>query len=149
MLKIKKILCPTDFSGPSLKGLEYAVEMAKAFRAELRVVYVLPIVPASATNPNLHYEIPEYERMIHKDSEKELKAIIAKHVPKNLKVKPLIGHGNAAHEIVRLAEEEKADLVVIATHGHTGLHHLIVGSVAEKVVRLAHCPVLAVRESRK
>ena len=69
MLKIKKILCPTDFSEPSFKGLQYAVEMAKAFRAELRVVYVLPIVPASATNPNLHYEIPEYERMIHKDSE--------------------------------------------------------------------------------
>jgi nucleotide-binding universal stress UspA family protein len=50
MLKIKKIVCPTDFSEPSLKGLAYAVEMAKAFRAELRVVYVLPIVPASATS---------------------------------------------------------------------------------------------------
>jgi nucleotide-binding universal stress UspA family protein len=149
MLKIKKIVCPTDFSAPSIKGLAYAVEVAKAFGAELRVVYVLPIVPASATNPNLHYEIPEYERMIHKDSEAQLKAIIAKHVPKTVKAQPLIGHGNAAHEIVRLAGEEKADLVVIATHGHTGLHHLVVGSVAEKVVRLAPCPVLAIRELRR
>ena len=149
MLKIKKILCPTDFSEPSLKGLDYAVDMAKAFRAKLVVVYVLPILPASATNPNLHYQIPEYERMIHKDSDEQLKAIISKRVPKSLKARPLIGHGNAAHEIVRLAEKEKADLVVIATHGHTGLHHLVVGSVAEKVVRLAHCPVLAVREPRK
>jgi nucleotide-binding universal stress UspA family protein len=123
--------------------------MAKSFRAELRVVYVLPIVPASAKNPNLHYEIPEYERMIHKDLEQQLKAIVSKRVPRNLKVRTLIGHGNAAHEIVRLAEEEKVNLIVIATHGHTGFHHLVVGSVAEKVVRLAHCPVLAVREPRQ
>ena len=149
MLAIKKILCPTDFSEPSLKGLDYAVEMATLFRAELSVVFVLPILPASAKNPNLHFEIPEYERIIHKDSEQQLKAIISKRVPKNLKVRTLIGHGNPAHEIVRLAEEEKVDLIVIATHGHTGFHHLVVGSVAEKVIRLAHCPVFAVREPRK
>jgi nucleotide-binding universal stress UspA family protein len=87
--------------------------------------------------------------MIHKDSEQQLKAIVSKRVPRNLKVRTLIGHGNAAHEIVRLAEEEKVNLIVIATHGHTGFHHLVVGSVAEKVVRLAHCPVLAVREPRQ
>ena len=149
MLKIKTILCPTDFSEPSLKGVDYAVDLAKAFRAKLVFVYVLPILPASATNPNLHYQIPEYERMIHGDSAKQLKAVISKRVPKNLTAKPVIGHGNAAHEIVRIAGDEKADLIVIATHGHTGLHHLVVGSVAEKVVRLAPCPVLAVREPRK
>ena len=149
MLTIKKILCPTDFSEPSLKGLNYAVDLAKTFRAKLIFVYVLPILPASAKDPNLHYEIPEYERMIHRDSDQQLKAIIAKRVPKNLKAQPIIGHGNPAHEIVRIAQEEKADLIVIATHGHTGLHHLVVGSVAEKVVRLAPCPVLAVRESRR
>ena len=149
MLTIKKILCPTDFSEASLKGLDYAVEMASLFQAELSIVYVLPILPHSATDPNIHFEIPEYERMIHKDSEKQLEAIIAQRVPKNLTARTLIGHGNPAHEIVRLAEEEKADLIVIATHGHTGFHHLVVGSVAEKVIRLAHCPVFAVREPRK
>lgn len=149
MLKIKKILCPTDFSEPSLKGLEVGVDLATLFKAKLDVVYVLPILPATAKDPNLHFAIPEYERMIHKDSEQQLQAVVSQHVPKNLKVQTLIGHGNPAHEIVRLAQEEKADLIVIATHGHTGFHHLVVGSVAEKVIRLAPCPVLAVREPRK
>jgi universal stress protein A len=149
MMTIKKILCPIDFSAPSLKGLDYAVEMAILCRAQLSVVYVLPILPVSASNLNINLRIPEYERMIHKDSEQQLKAIVAKRVPKRLKVRTLIGHGNAAHEILRLAKEEKVNLIVIATHGHTGFHHLVVGSVAEKIVRLAHCPVLAVRETRK
>ena len=145
MLKIKKILCPTDFSEPSLKGLDYAVELATLFRAKLSVVYVLPILPATAKDANLQFAVPEYERMIHNDSVKQLQAVVSQRVPKNLKVCTSIGHGNAAHEIVRLAQEEKADLIVIATHGHTGFHHFVVGSVAEKVIRLAHCPVLAVR----
>ena len=149
MLKIKKILCPTDFSEPSLKGLEVGVDLATLFKAKLDVIYVLPILPATAKDANLQFAIPEYERMIHIDAEQQLQAVVSQRVSKNLKTRTLIGHGNPAHEIVRLAQEEKADLIVIATHGHTGFHHLVVGSVAEKVIRLAPCPVLAVREPRK
>jgi nucleotide-binding universal stress UspA family protein len=149
MLKIKKILCPIDFSEPSLKGLEVGVDLATLFKAKLDVVYVLPILPATAKDANLQFAIPEYERMIHIDAEQQLQAVVSQRVSKNLKTRTLIGHGNPAHEIVRLAQEEKADLIVIATHGHTGFHHLVVGSVAEKVIRLAPCPVLAVREPRK
>ncbi len=132
-----------------MKGLEYAVELASLFHAELSLVYVLPVLPPRPTAPSTPFEIPEYEAILHKEAEQQLKVIISQRLPKNLKVRSLIGHGHPAQEIVRLAGEEKMDLIVIATHGHTGWQHLMVGSVAEKVIRTAPCPVFAVREPRK
>jgi nucleotide-binding universal stress UspA family protein len=149
MLTIKKILCPTDFSEASLHGLDVAVDLAGLFQAELKVVYVLPVLPPSPTDPNYTYEIPEFERILHKDSETKLNEIVKAHVPATIKAESVLGHGNAAKEIVRMAEEGHIDLIVIATHGHSGWHHLVMGSVAEKVLRHAHCPVFAVRELRK
>jgi universal stress protein A len=149
MLTIKKILCSTDFSEPSYKGLEYAKDLAALFKAELAVVYVLPLLPHRPTDPNISFSIPEYERILHKDSEEKLDSIIQQRFSEGPKVRAIIGHGNAAKEIVRIAEEEKSDLIVIATHGLSGWHHFIVGSVAEKVIRTAPCPVFAVREHRK
>lgn len=149
MLTIKKILCPTDFSEPSYKGLEYAKELAALFKAELAVVYVLPLLAHQPTDPNISFSIPEYERIIHNDSEHQLDELIKKRFPKNLKVRAIIGHGNEAKEIVRIAKKEKSDLIVISTHGESGWHHFIVGSVADKVIRTAPCPVLAVREHRR
>jgi len=148
MLIIKKILCPVDFSEPSLKGLDYAADFANLFQAELTVVYVLPLLPPTPSDPNTFFKVPEYERIVHAESEKELKEIVALRIPKNLNVRSYIGHGNPAKEIVRIAEEMNADLIVIATQGHTGWHHFVMGSVAEKVIRHAHCPVFAVRETR-
>ena len=148
MLTIKKILCPVDFSEPSLKGLDYAADFATLFQAELTVIYVLPLLPPTPSDPNTFFKVPEYERIVHAESEKELKEIVALRIPKNLNVRSYIGHGNPAKEIVRIAEEMNADLIVIATQGHTGWHHFVMGSVAEKVIRHAHCPVFAVRETR-
>jgi universal stress protein A len=149
MLTIKTILCPTDFSEPSLHGLDTAVELAGLFKAELKVMYVLPLLPPSPTDPNFEFEVPEYENILHKDSEKKLDEIIKTKIPAAVKAIAVIGHGNAAKEIVRVAEEDKVDLIVIATHGHAGWHHLVMGSVAEKVIRHAPCPVYAVREHRQ
>jgi len=149
MLTIKKILCPTDFSDASLKGLEYAADLAAVFQAEIKVLYVLPIMPPTPNDPNISFEVPEFERLVHKDSEQKLQAIVDAKIPKTVKAAAIIGHGSPAKEIVRVAEEEKTDLIVIATHGHSGWHHLVLGSVAEKVIRLAHCPVFAYREFRK
>lgn len=148
MLAIKKIVCPTDFSEPSYQGLDYAIELAKLFQAELSVVHVLNVLPHSASDPNISFEIPEYERIMHKESADKLKEIVKTRVPAAIKAAAVIGHGNAAKEIVRIAEEGKADLIVIPTQGHTGWHHLLLGSVAEKVIRHAPCPVLAIREKR-
>jgi universal stress protein A len=149
MLTIKTILCPTDFSEPSLLGLSTALELAGLFKSEIKIVYVLPVLPPSPTDPNFEFVIPEYENILHKDSQKKLDEIIKTRVPAGIKATSVVGHGNPAKEIVRIAEEDKVDLIVIATHGGTGWHHLIMGSVAEKVIRHAPCPVYAVREHRR
>lgn len=149
MLTIKKILCPTDFSEASLHGLDAAVDLAVLFQADLKVVNILPVMPTSPTDPNITFEVPEFERILHKDSETKLNEILKAHVPATIKAEAVLGHGNASKEIVRMAEEDSVDLIVIATHGYSGWHHLVMGSVAEKVLRHAPCPVFAVREIRK
>lgn len=145
MLAIKTILCPTDFSEPSYEGLKYAIELATLFSADLCLANVVPAIPPLPTNPNFVFEIPEYERGLHADAEQELRKLIEQRVPKSLKVRTVIGHGDAGREIVRIAGDQLADLIVMATTGMTGLRHILFGSVAEKVVRLAACPVLTVR----
>ena len=145
MLTIKTILCPTDFSEPSYEGLKYAIELATLFSADLCLTNVVPAVPPLPTNPNFVFEIPEYERGLHADAECKLRELIEQRVPKSLKVRTVIGHEDAGGEIVRIAEDERADLIVMATTGTRGFRHVLFGSVAEKVVRLATCPVLTVR----
>ena len=130
MLTIQKILCPVDFSEPAELGLAYAVELAEKFGAELEVLYVLPVLPPQPTDPNFEFKIPEYEGLLHKEADDQLKALVRAKVPAGIKVKATIGHGHASKEIVKTAEETKAGLVVIATQGHSGWHHLLLGSVA-------------------
>jgi len=144
MIAIKTILCPTDFSEPSREGLKYAIELATLFSADLCLTNIVPAIPPLPTNPNFVFEIPEYERGLHADAEHKLREMIER-IPKSLKVRTVIGHGEPGAEIVRIAEDERADLIVIATTGMTGFRHFLFGSVAEKVVRLAACPVLTVR----
>jgi universal stress protein A len=145
MLAIKTILCPTDFSEPSYEGLKYAIELAILFSADLCLTSIVPAVPPLPIDPTFVSPIPEYERELRADTERKLREMIEQRVPKNLKVRTVIGNGDAGREIVRIADDERADLVVMATTGMTGLRHILFGSVAEKVVRLAACPVLTVR----
>lgn len=147
MLTIKKILCPVDFSEPSAHGLDYAVEFAKQFGSEIEVLYVLPVMPPSPTDPNLEFSVPEFEGLLHKEAKDQLDALVKEKIPAGVNFKATIGHGHAAKEIIKVAEKSKANLVVIATQGHSGWHHLLLGSVAEKVIRHAPCPVFIVRRT--
>ncbi len=147
MLHLKKILCPLDFSEPSLEALVEASELATQFSAELLLAHVLPVLPALPPDPNFVFKVPEYERALHLDAEQNLRKLVESRLPKMTQVRTLIGHGDAGAEIVRIAKAEGVDLVVIATHGRTGWRHLAFGSVAEKVVRLASCSVLTVRRT--
>lgn len=148
MLAIKKILAPVDFSDASLQGLAAASELAVLFRAELIVANIIPVVPPKPTDPNFVFEVPEFESILHKDAEVKLAELIKTRVPAGVAARGVLGHGHPAKDVIRIAEEEKVDLIVIATHGHSGWHHLLLGSVAEKVIRHAPCPVFAVRERR-
>jgi nucleotide-binding universal stress UspA family protein len=145
MLPPKVILSPLDFSTHSDEALKVAADFAARFGAELCLVHVVPMIPKLPLSVSIFNE-GEYERELHKDAEQRLAQIAADLSGKGLTVTSEIGTANeVAMEILRIAEHKHADLIVIATHGMTGWHKLAFGSVAEKVVRLAECPVLVLR----
>lgn len=148
MLPVKLIVCPTDFSGPACTCVRTASELAEHFDAELLLVNVVPALPSVPPDPNYVFKIPEYEQYLHADAEQQLRKAREELVSKNVKVRTQVGHGSAAEEIVIIAKADHADLIVISTHGSTGFERLVFGSVAEKVVRLAECPVLTVRQEK-
>ena len=144
MLPIHTVLGSSDFSEQSYKALQVAIEMAAHFQAELVLVHVVPAAPGIFADPAYAFAGPEqYEQALKESAEKQL-SIAAQNLPAELKSRIAIGTGDAANEIVRLAKIEAADLIVIATHGLTGWRHLVFGSVAEKVIRLADRPVLVI-----
>jgi universal stress protein A len=149
MLPFKRILCPTDFSEPSSQAFIVTSELASQFGAEVSLVHVLSAIPALPPDPNYLFRVPEYEQALHADAQRRLQKLADEIGKRGVKAHTAVGHGDAGSEIVRIAKEEGVDLIVIATHGSTGLEHVLFGSVAERVVRLAHCPVLSVRAPRR
>ncbi len=145
MFQITKILCPTDFSEGSLAAISQASELAVQTQAAIYLLNVIPIPPALPTDPNFVLKVPEYERTLHAEAEKQLQELAEPLQVKGRRTRTFIGHGDAANEIVRIAEQEQVDLIVIATFGRTGWRRFAFGSVTEKVVRLAPCAVLTVR----
>lgn len=144
MLSIEKILSPTDFSDASRNAMWEAADLATRYQAEILLVHVVRALPALPPNPNYVLEVPEYEQALHADADRRLKALAGELSAKGLKVRTSVGHGDAGAEIVRMADAEGAGLIVIATHDTAGWQRVLLGSVAEKVVRLAHCPVLTI-----
>ena len=144
MLPLATIVCPTDFSPAARKALAEALELALQFKAEVVVVHVVPVLPAAPSDPNFTFEVPEYERALHADADRRLAQLAAEIGGTGVAVRTAVGHGDAGAEIVRIAAEEAAGLIVIATHGATGWRHAMFGSVAERVVRLARRPVLTI-----
>jgi nucleotide-binding universal stress UspA family protein len=145
MLPLKKILCPTDFSEPSYEAIKAAKELALYFQAELFLIHVItptPFIPEIPSVAAPRLLIAEQE--IESYAKKSLGKLVEKFELKNRPVHLMVLVGNPADEIVRIANEEKVDVIVIATHGRTGLNRLIFGSVAERTVRLADCPVLTI-----
>ncbi len=143
MLPFKKILYPTDFSDPSFEALKAAIELALHFSAELCVVHV--VSPGTTTPADPSGSGFLVLREMEKAARESLQRMVEKRIPKELSARQIVVVGGAADEIIRVGQEEKVDLIVIATHGQTGWRHLVFGSVAEKVVRLAPCPVFTIR----
>jgi universal stress protein A len=146
MSRVKKILAPTDFSELSKFGIRYAFEVARDSSAEVIVYHVIDFSNEWADKRG--------EVMAHPDllqyCQKKLEAFLADNFAEciNLvEVRPVVEIGAAVHNIVEKAKEEGTDMIVISTHGRTGLDHIILGSVTEKVVARAPCPVLVVPRS--
>jgi len=142
MFPAKKIVCPTDFSDGSLQALAAASAIAVHNEAEIFLVHVIPVSLGTADRC-MPITVPEYERFLQ--PQRRLEKIAEPLAAKGLKTQIVIGRGDAATEIVRIAREKAADIIIIATHGNTGWRHLAFGSVTEKVVRLACCAVLTIR----
>ena len=142
LLPLRRIIAPTDFSELSFAAIDHAVELARHFQAELDVLHVVPTISEELAPGE--YAAPEYNRIWLDAAHEKLCVLIAKHVPQEVKARPVTRLGHAADEIQRAATAEDADLIVIATHGHSGWRHLVFGSVAEKVLRLAEHPVLTI-----
>ena len=148
MLPIKKILAPTDFSDISVETIANASELSAYFGAELFVTHVIPPIPTLPSDPHYNFEVPAYQDALKDNATRQLTVTIHQHVAEGVNAYPLVSYGDPAKEIVRISEEENIDLIVIATHGLTGWQHIVFGSVAERVVRTAKCPVITVRGRR-
>lgn len=149
MYQIKKILVPIDFSDYSKSALRYSLEFSKTFNAELILVYVVEpqVYPADFTMGQV--AVPPIEADMTKIAKNELNELANSEIGEEAITKTVIKMGQPFIEINSTATEYDVDLIIIATHGHTGVEHLLFGSTAEKVVRKAPCPVLTLREPIK
>jgi nucleotide-binding universal stress UspA family protein len=141
----ERILVPIDFSDHSKRALAYAASVAVSFSAELLLLYVVEpaIYPADLGFGQV--SLPNLEKELSDRGYVELNDLAKMQAGSVRNVKTLVKTGRPFIEILETARTEKIDLIVIATHGHTGMEHFLFGSTTEKVVKKAHCPVLLVR----
>jgi nucleotide-binding universal stress UspA family protein len=144
MTMIRRILHASDFSPASAPALARAIELAKASRAELRLLHVLdPLAPM----PDGYVTPPTYaalRKSAQAYGRKQLERLVAKATKAGVRATALLREGTPWSEILRASRSPKADVIVIGTHGRTGLSRLLLGSVASRVIGLARCPVLSV-----
>jgi nucleotide-binding universal stress UspA family protein len=143
----KRILHPTDFSPASEPAFEYALESARRDGATLVVAYVVEPISAHADESFAVWR-PQLEEAADATARKELEARLARAKAVDVPAADLLLHGWPPEQIVKAAVSEGADVIVMGTHGRTGLRRLMLGSVAQQVVALAPCPVVTIRAQR-
>jgi len=146
MISLRRILVATDFSPCASRAVEYACELADRFSAELHLLHVVQDFEAGLVVPGLGFPPPEvFRREVYEKSQQALEQIPEPLWCEGKVVIREICYGSPFAEIIRSAQAHDVSLIVLGTHGRTGLLHALLGSVAEKVVRKASCPVLTVR----
>ena len=141
-LALRKIVVPVDFSDCSLAGLEYALWFGRKFGAKIVVLHVItPVVTGDAVTT---YEISKYMEATHADAEEQMRRFVRKATRGSFSGETAVVTGFATGRICAFAKDMQADLIITATHGRTGIRHVLIGSTAESVVRHAPCPVLVV-----
>ena len=149
-MQIRSILLPTDFSECGNYARSYAASLARKFGASIIAVHAIePMVPtvgySGMTEP---LPIADISDQLETSAERELPRIAECEECAGLEIEEVIVHGEAAAEIVRVAKEKNVDLIVLSSHGRTGLGRILFGSTAEAVVRHASCPVLVVKPAK-
>ncbi|HEY4644558.1 MAG TPA: universal stress protein [Bacteroidota bacterium] len=143
-LSLNHILVPIDFSAYSKYALQYAIPLARKFQADLLLVYVVEptVYPADFSIGQVGY--PSVEEELRSKGAEELSKLIEEQIPSGVKARKIVRTGKPYLEILDAARTEQADMIVIATHGHSGFEHLLFGSTAEKVIKKAGCPVVVI-----
>lgn len=151
MQQLKRILVPVDFSHGSRVAFEYAAFLARPFAAQLDVLHIWEI--PHYVGVELMLQVPNVgsqplEHFVRSQAEKEMGTFMRSLLPHDdLVVRPRIEPGDPYTTVLRLATDDRYDMIVMGTHGRTGLSHLLLGSVAEKIVRRAPCAVVTVRQA--
>lgn len=145
-MKFSNILIPTDFSDSSKHALHYGIGFAKRFNSALDMLHVTESLPFPAGVDYEGFEVANVASVLHEQAEQGFEQLV-RETPDlgDLRHTTNIRAGVAYMEIINFAAEQKSDLIILATHGRSGLSHFLMGSVAEKVVRNSPCPVLTVK----
>ena len=148
MIRMNNILVPTDFSDYSSLALEYGLSFARDYKARLILLHVIedPFYPSNGAT--FGFNVEEFFRRMEEEASKRMLELVPSDIEKEVEVERVTIRGTPFLEIIRAAREKQVDMIVLATHGRTGLAHVLMGSVTEKVVRKAPCPVLVVRSSQ-
>jgi nucleotide-binding universal stress UspA family protein len=145
MIKIQRILCPVDFSDCSRRALDHAMAIARWYKSTVTVLHVFASAQAAAVGPGPVVFEPIFLPPVERDRLlADTKAFAATESAPGLTTEAVVREGNVAAEILEQAATMRADLLVIGTHGRSGFERLLLGSVAEKVLRKASCPVMTV-----
>jgi universal stress protein A len=149
-MMIKRILIPVDFSPPSMRAIDYAIEFGRPFRAELVLLHAVEPTYFAATNG--FYGAGFNANIVYREIERAARLQLAKLAdglrPRRIRVRTVLAVGRPHQVIADAAKKLKTDLVIMSTHGRSGLSHVLMGSVAERVVRTSPCPVLTIHPRR-
>ena len=146
MFSINVIVVPTDFSEQSLTALDYAVGLAGSYGARLKVIFVNEPGLKIADMAWVGVDERAMSEQNAAEARRSIEKVVLDRVPVDIPADAEILHGDAVARIIEYASDVNADLIVMATHGRTGLSHVLLGSVAEHVVRKAPCPVLTFKQ---
>lgn len=150
MAQIKRMLVPTDFSPASDLALEYAVDMAFRCGASIHLLHVLEDPVLTTAYPDGYFvELPDLLKQMTEDAERRLRDAAKMCATANVDATTQVIIGRPARSIAQEAADRGVDLIVMGTHGRGGFAHLVLGSVAERILRIAPCPVLTVRETKQ
>ncbi len=148
-MRIKRILLPTDLSEASISAFKYAKSLAEKYGASIYVLHILENLPPVLAIHALDLTVDRVEKNMEENARNQLERIVKENLKTKNKVQIFIRKGLVDDEIVKFADEKKIDLIVMGTHGRTGIEYTLLGSIAEKVVRKAKCPVLTVKPEKK
>jgi nucleotide-binding universal stress UspA family protein len=161
MFPVSSILWPSDGGDPSYKALEAAIAIAEKFNARIYALRVVAPVPplagpgyapmAGAGYESMAikgYDVPLYQQELLKSAENDLSQVVAKKVPKHIEISCEVKIGTPAEVIIKFAREKNIDIIIMATHGRTGISRFMIGSVAEKTIRQSTIPLLIIPADR-